>query len=103
MVHLQSPEKRRIRAAVPTATGHGSRGFLLGMADSTCLLAATIECAGNFHKAKELNPHVLRGTWGRNVTECSGRVVRCVRRAGFPEHTAPAPEPGSAGVGSYTL
>ena len=38
------------------------------MADVTCLLAATIECAGNFHKAKELNPHVLRGTWCWRVT-----------------------------------
>ena len=49
------------------------------MADVTCLLAATIECAGNFHKAKELNPHVLRGTWCRNVTDGGRRALsgRC--------------------------
>jgi len=68
MVLLQSSEKREMRAAVPAATGR-SREVSSWKWQVTCLLTAIIECAGKLHKAKELDFHVLAGTWCCRVTD----------------------------------
>ena len=51
------------------------------IADVAHLLAATIGCVGNFHKAKELDAHILCGTWCRIVTDFwrkSARILDAV-------------------------